>query len=71
MSYRVTLGDIATRYDERSGEKIILSLDMIDHTAYDYEYIIKVRRESQTNGKEVLSLWSKEAHTLADLITKA
>lgn len=71
MSYRVTLGDIATRYDERTGEKITFTLDMIDHTAYDYEYIIMRQWENSEQRTPVFSLWSNEAKTLADLIKNA
>lgn len=72
MSYKLRLGDIATRYDEYTGAKYIYSLTMIDHSAYDIEYIITVRHEGKPdNEREILSLWSKEAKTLSDLIREA
>ena len=71
MSYRVKLGDIATRYNELTGDKLLYSLDMIKHSGYDTEYRITLRRADNEEEELVLSLWSAEASKLADLIKEA
>lgn len=71
MSYKVKLGEIATRYDELTGKKYTYTLSMINHSGYDYEYQITAKREDHETEELVLSLWSKEAKKLADLIQGA
>lgn len=71
MSYRVKLGDIATRYNELTGDKLLYSLNMIKHSGYDTEYQITLRQADNEEGELVLSLWSAEASKLADLIKEA
>ena len=71
MSYRVKLGDIATRHDTLTGDSLIYSLGMVKHTGYDTEYQITVRRAEHEEEELVLALWSAEAQKLADLIKEA
>lgn len=70
MSYIVEMGDIAERHDERTGENFIYSVRMVNHSGYDEEYVICVRREGSTEpAKEIMNLWSSEAQRLADILT--
>lgn len=69
MSYRAKLGDIAERYNEYTGERYIVSLEMIKHSGYDEEYIIYMRKaDSEEPMETIIRLWSAEAHKLIELL---
>lgn len=69
MSYYVKLGDIAERYNEYTGEKYIYSLGMINHSGYDEEYIIYMRKgDNEEPTETIISLWSAEARKLRELL---
>lgn len=69
MDYIVKNEDFATRYNEYSGEKIIISVQEIDHSDYAHEYIIYTRREGSKDPETVLlKLWEDEAIKLREIL---
>ena len=66
MSYKMSLGNIAERYDELTGSKTVYSLEMYDRSGECAEYVIA--KEINGTKTEVFSLFENEAHILADLI---
>lgn len=66
MSYHTSLGNIAERYDEITGNKISYRLDVFSHSGSYDEYVIV--RDINGTEEEVISFIENEAYRLADII---
>ena len=64
------LGEITTRLDAETGERVIYSLKKETFEFCPTDYTITLRTEGKEDETAILSLWENEARKLAELINK-